>query len=123
MISRRDFFKLSCFGFMIFLPGWKGNANKKDDIMSFYAAGVRFLNRIPIVEEGTPVNLKMEEFDNEVCFGIYTNDGSKIGYVPRRLVPEIRFRSIGRSYLSSVKPLAVPWERFGVTVLIPRTGA
>ena len=118
MISRRDFFKLSCVGCMIFLPGWKVNANKRDHIMSFYVAGVRFLNRIPIVEEGTPVNLKKEEFDNEVCYGIYTNDGSKIGYVPRRLVPELRFRSIGRSYLSSVKPHAVPWERFRVTVYL-----
>lgn len=117
MVSRRRFFKLSCLGCLGFFYTWRDIIKKRNKLISFYVAGVRFLNKVPSLEEGIPVNIKKEKFNKEICYGIYIHDGSFIGYVPRVLVPGIRFRSIDRSYLSSVKPHAFPWERFKVTVL------
>ena len=86
--------------------------------LSFYAAGVRFCRLNEVIKEGDTVKVVGETFDKQQCYSIFSRQESRIGYVPRRLLPLLANRTISKAYVSSVKPDAVPWKRFEITILI-----
>ncbi len=84
----------------------------------FYIAGVRFNPTSEILQPGERLFIKRELWHGERCYGIYSERGHRIGYVPRKLVPFFN-DFVDRSWqLASVEPDSVPWKRYKVARVV-----
>ena len=82
----------------------------------FHAAGVRFQETTGSLAEGEPIEVRRARFAEETCYELYNAHGERIGFVPKRLVRDLKGKPIRRAFLSGVRPFAVPWERVQVTL-------
>lgn len=118
---RRRFLKLLTFGCGLLAAPFltlRRISGYGSRTLSFYVAGVRFHRMIDHLKALDRVKLRSEVFGKENCYGIYTEYGHRIGYVPRNLVPVFNDFSVHDAYLCSIRPHTVPWKRYKITVLI-----
>lgn len=81
---------------------------------SFYVAGTRFHPLRHALVIGDPVTIVEGLFRGERCYAIYSRQGEKIGYVPRRLVSVVRELRTTTGQVLSADIYAVPWQRYRV---------
>ena len=86
------------------------------DLHCFYVAGVRFnpVQNFPTVNER--VLILPEEWRGRLCFGVHTQNGERIGYVPRRYISKIAEIAQREWYLCAVNADAVAWKRYKVVI-------
>jgi len=84
--------------------------------LEFYVAGVRFCRIHAILHEGDVVNLRWERSPVGGSWAIYNESGQQVGYVPKRLLPQIGALHQSRGRVSFADAFAVPWKRYKVTV-------
>ena len=115
-IHKRRFLGLltsaSCLAIM---GGWRWRV--ASDLHCFYVAGVRFnpVPNLPTVNER--VLIRAEEWRGHVCFGVHTQNGERIGYVPRRHISKIAAIAEREWHLCTVNPDAVEWKRYKVILV------
>lgn len=120
-MTRRKIIALMGGGFGVAWLGsrrWLGTGGATGDgtRMSFYVAGVRFHGGHHDVRVGEMVELRPAKWRGEVCYGIHTREGSRLGFVPRAVVPALEHRHRVEAHIVMADPHAVPWKRYRVTV-------
>jgi hypothetical protein len=93
---------------------WRWRA--ASDLHCFYVAGVRFnpVKNPPTVKER--VLIRSEEWCGRLCFGVYTQVGERIGYVPRSYISKISEIAEREWHLCAFNPDAVAWKRYKVMI-------
>jgi hypothetical protein len=88
-----------------------------DPKVLFYVAGTRFhrLRHAPVI--GERVAIVEAVFRGERCYGIYSRQGERLGYVPYHLISAVQAfgTSVGRVVLADTS--AVPWQRYRVALV------
>jgi hypothetical protein len=87
----------------------------------FYAAGGRFYKTNRLLRRGELVCVKRETFAGKVCYGIHTEDGQRIGYVPREMLQILDSRRIIRAEVVSTRDFGVPWNRYKICLTTTTT--
>jgi hypothetical protein len=87
--------------------------------LTFYVAGVRYVRQPE--GDGLPrffeeVQLAREHWQGEYAYAVVLASGSKLGYVPKALIPALEGRPALDGFVASAYPYAAPWKRFRVTV-------
>jgi hypothetical protein len=117
-MRRRSFLELLALGVSLLIarparllrgPGRAGSCR-------FYVAGVRFHPAAGRVQEGEPVEVRVERFREEICCALYSVRGERIGYIPKERLREVAGRNVLEATLSEVRPDAIPWKRLQVTL-------
>jgi hypothetical protein len=85
-------------------------------VNSFYVAGVRFNPVQNLPELNDRVLIRSGEWRGRSCYEIHTENGERIGYVPRRYISQIPAIQDRAWRICAVKPDAVPWQRYRISV-------
>ncbi len=101
--KRRFLGLLASTGCLAIVEG--GRWRVASDLHCFYVAGVRF----------NPVQ-NPPEWRGRLCFGVHTQVGERIGYVPRRYISKIADLAEREWHLCVVNPDAVAWKRYKVVI-------
>jgi hypothetical protein len=91
-----------------------GRLSPQSDKLIFYIAGTRFYKTDRSAKTGEDVSIRRETFEGEVCYGVYNQDGSQIGYVPKEIVSILETRGIVKARVISTREFGVPWHRYKV---------
>jgi len=112
--KRRFLGLLASTGCLAIVEG--GRWRVASDLHCFYVAGVRFnpVQNPPTVNER--VLIRSEEWRGRLCFGVHTQVGERIGYVPRRYISKIADLAEREWHLCVVNPDAVAWKRYKVVI-------
>jgi hypothetical protein len=80
----------------------------------FYIAGVRFnpVHTPPDVDE--PVRIERRDWRGHACYEVQTQNGERLGYVPRRRILAIQKLTDGEWRVSKVNAYGVPWKRYKI---------
>jgi hypothetical protein len=89
-----------------------GRPGVQSDKLIFYVAGARFHNTNRPSKTGENVSIGRETFEGKVCYGVYNQDGTRIGYVPKEMVSILETRSIIKAQVISTREFGVPWHRY-----------
>ena len=117
MITRRVLLKFFSFiGFWPFARLLRA-AEDGDLYVTFYIAGVRFHEKAPsVLAPGGKVVLRLERYEQEPCYTIYTPDRVKLGYLPRHLVKQLFPANELYGIIEASNRHALPWKRHRVKV-------
>ncbi len=117
MVKRRTVLKLLAASGLARWLLRQGSVDADTQVRSFFVAGSRF-NALPEVRPGDPVVIRPESWRGEPCYGVYTEAGQRIGFVPRSLVS--RFTPDPRAgwRVAAVDRHAVPWKRYRVGAFV-----
>jgi putative IMPACT (imprinted ancient) family translation regulator len=66
------------------------------------------------VKPGEGVCIRRETFEGKVCYGIHSEDGQRIGYVPREMLRILESRRIVEAHVVSTREFGVPWHRYRI---------
>jgi hypothetical protein len=89
-------------------------ADAQSQKLVFYVAGGRFYKLNRSVRPGEGVCIRRETFEGKVCYGIHSEDGQRIGYVPREMLRILESRRIVEAHVVSTRKFGVPWHRYRV---------
>ncbi len=87
-MQRRYFLKLMPLVAGVMLDPTRSQTNRsgaQSDGLVFYVAGGRFHKTNRPVKPGADVFISRETFEGKVCYGVYNEDGQRIGYVPKEM--------------------------------------
>lgn len=116
-MQRRRFLTILPLG--VTLVSWPGrllSLLKLPLSLRFHIAGVKYQGiDVANLECGMQVELRRGQFEGETCFSVHAG-GHRLGFLPRRLIPQVEGRQIRAASLSDVRPHAVPWKQLEVSL-------
>jgi hypothetical protein len=87
---------------------------RPSDFAWFYVAGVRFnpIQVPPGINEA--VRIQRREWRGRACYEVRTQNGERLGYVPRRWILEMANTAEHEWRICGVNPNGVPWKRYKI---------
>ncbi len=99
------------------------SSGRQAQTVVFYVAGGRFYKIPASAKEGDLVRVSRERLKGEICYGVHSTTGQRMGYVPKDMVSILEGQRIVDARIIFARRFGVPWRRCRVRITLRPTVA